>query len=143
MYDICRHYILRMAYAMFISFQNGPSSKLNFGAAIGMHALDFMPRVRSHFPYGGFAPLTAYMADKQHANTMDFALVRLLNPECEHVLIGSHNDNLYISTWPVPPIQVPLLEAGPIPESARGILSRGIRRRQLKSVQELLAELMM
>jgi hypothetical protein len=71
------------------------------------------------------------------------ALVRLLNPECEHVLIGSHEGKSYITTWPVPAIKVPLLEAAPIAESSRDILSRGIRRRQLKSVQDLLAELML
>ncbi|KAJ7937755.1 hypothetical protein B0H13DRAFT_1852391 [Mycena leptocephala] len=129
-YDICRHYTLWMAFAMLMSIQNGPGSTLNFGAPIGMHTIDFMPRVRTCFPMGGFAPLAAYMADKQHANKMEFTLVRLLNPECEHVLIGSHEGKSYITTWPVPAIKVPLLEAAPIAESSRDILSRGIRRRQ-------------
>ncbi|KAJ7843720.1 hypothetical protein B0H13DRAFT_2676343 [Mycena leptocephala] len=142
-YDICQHFTLWMAFAMLVSIQNGPDSTLNFGASIGMHTIDFMPRVRTCFPMGRFAPLAAYMADKQHANKMDFALVRLLNPECEHVLIGSHEGKSYITTWPVPAIKVPLLEAAPIAESSRDILSRGIRRRQLKSVQDLLAELML
>lgn len=159
--DICRHYILWMAYAMLVSFQNGSTSTFNFGAAIGMHAAEFMPRVRTCFPMGGFAPLAAYMVDKEHVNKMDFgalakrsmpysrihdinlALLRLLNPEYEHVLIGSHKGQSYITTWPVPAIKVPLLEAAPVAESARDVLSRGIRRRQLKSVQELLAELML
>ncbi|KAJ7132664.1 hypothetical protein C8R46DRAFT_1326772 [Mycena filopes] len=140
-YDICRHYILVMAYAMLVSFQTGVESKFNFGAVIGMHALDFMPRVRTCFPMGGFAPLVAYMADKQYANKMDFALVRLLNPECEHVLIGSHDGQSYITTWPVPTIQVPLIGAAPVTESSRDVLTRGIRRRQLESVHELLAQL--
>jgi hypothetical protein len=61
-----------MAFAMLVSIQNGPDSTLNFGASIGMHTIDFMPRVRTCFPMGGFAPLAAYMADKQHANKMDF-----------------------------------------------------------------------
>ncbi|KAJ7652815.1 hypothetical protein DFH06DRAFT_1418476 [Mycena polygramma] len=142
-YDICHHFILWMAYAMLVSFENGSNSAFNFGAVIGMTPQDFLPRVRTHFPYGGFAPLAAYMADKQRVHDMDFALVRLLNPECEQVLIGSHNEQSYITTWPVPSIQLPLLEAAPVPASARDVLSRGIRRRQLKSVQELLAELML
>ncbi|KAJ7859047.1 hypothetical protein B0H14DRAFT_2577418 [Mycena olivaceomarginata] len=86
------------------TFQNGANS---------MHTLDFMPRILAHFPIGDFAPLAAYMANKQHINAMDFALVRLLNPECEHILIGSHDGKSYITTWPVSNIQVPLLEAAP------------------------------
>lgn len=73
--DICQHFILWMAYAMLISFENGANSTFNFGAVIGMSPQDFLPRVRTHFPYGGFAPLAAYMEDKQRLHDMDFGML--------------------------------------------------------------------
>ncbi|KAJ7864102.1 hypothetical protein B0H14DRAFT_3443688 [Mycena olivaceomarginata] len=107
-YDVIDHYWLLVCYALFTSILHGFNSTLNFGALIGMSVHDFMPRVRAHFQFDGFAPLTEYMADKQRANMIEFALVRILNPGCEHVLIDS------------------LLEAAPIPASARDVLSPSV-----------------
>jgi hypothetical protein len=63
-----------VCYALFTSILHGFNSTLNFGALIGMSVHDFMPRVRAHFQFDGFAPLTEYMADKQRANMIEFGV---------------------------------------------------------------------
>ncbi|KAJ7848258.1 hypothetical protein B0H14DRAFT_2768273 [Mycena olivaceomarginata] len=63
-YDVIDHYWLLVCYALFTSILHGFNSTLNFGALIEMSVHDFMPRVRAHFQFDGFALLTEYMADK-------------------------------------------------------------------------------
>lgn len=73
--DLCSHFLLWMAYALYVSICNGQSSAFNFGAVIGMHPADFMPRVQYHGAPGVFLPLVEYMADEQHNHKMDFGML--------------------------------------------------------------------
>ncbi|KAK7005394.1 hypothetical protein R3P38DRAFT_2381976, partial [Favolaschia claudopus] len=83
------------------SFNNGPRSAINVGAFIGMCPNELLNLVLAGFPFGSFTQLWGYMANTERLSKMDFALIRLLNLECEHVLIGNHDGGSYITTWPV------------------------------------------